>query len=696
MTFISVIKKNFIHNFNKYISFYFVNSLITAMLFMYGSLMFNESVKNSIKGSSISETIQMSFVGLVIFAIVFITYTNIAFLKNRGKEFGMYLTLGMTRSELIKVILFENLAVMLAALATGVMSGIVLGKLFYMGLSKFLNVENLIFKVDMKSILLSVLIFTVIFASNMTFNIFYLKNVKIIDAIKSKTKKGVGKSNYLLGGLSVVLLVVAMLLLPQTLLENIFKEQRYMVGVFIVITFIAPYIIIGCIITILKKLLEKFPKTYNKNIIVLSNLSHKFVEYKNMIYILGLLITGAVFFCGFSYASYTMSEAYTREDNPFDVMFIETDKYNKVDSNEVKSIVGKAGVEEYKELEFLEMPSFVKDDGIFSYWDNNTQVMSESAYNKHMGTNFNVAKGDLIDIAVYKENMAHVREGKIIASIGDEKVEKIVEALWGENPIDYLTQEHMNEILAGEMFIDSDGEKLEKLQGQKYANHIYSIDYGTGTGVIIDDEDYLQLKQVISQDKIKKMHGLNVKDEKKARDILNENLMSINKFDNTYWNNENIGRELSEENERDIAESYRPFYTFELVELKISESGMMLFVMSFIGLLFVVANGVVLYYKILSDIEDEKERVKSLNRIGASEKEIKKIINKELLIVFFSPIIVGCSMGMYYLYVMGSNTNMIGQIMCSTLVVVGFIIILQIIFYFTSRKKYIKSSTIEL
>lgn len=51
MNFFSIIKKNFLHNFNKYISFYFVNSLIVAMLFMYGSLIFNPILKEDVMRS---------------------------------------------------------------------------------------------------------------------------------------------------------------------------------------------------------------------------------------------------------------------------------------------------------------------------------------------------------------------------------------------------------------------------------------------------------------------------------------------------------------------------------------------------------------------------------------------------------------------------------------------------------------------
>lgn len=96
MTFSSIIRKNFIYNIRKFMSVYFVNTLIVAMLFIFGSLMFNSDVLEQAGKTRLYETIKMSLVGIIIFSIVFITYSTISFLKYRGKEFGMYVTLGMT------------------------------------------------------------------------------------------------------------------------------------------------------------------------------------------------------------------------------------------------------------------------------------------------------------------------------------------------------------------------------------------------------------------------------------------------------------------------------------------------------------------------------------------------------------------------------------------------------------------------
>ena len=117
---------------------------------------------------------------------------------------------------------------------------------------------------------------------------------------------------------------------------------------------------------------------------------------------------------------------------------------------------------------------------------------------------------------------------------------------------------------------------------------------------------------------------------------------------------------------------------------------MMFFTTIFIGLLFIFANGIVLYYKVLSEIDEERERVKSLRRIGIENKKLRKIISKEMAITFYVPIIIGGGIACYYIYVLFSNHYIVGVVMKNVFEVLIAAIIIQTIIYLISRKKYLK------
>lgn len=690
MTFSSIVRKNFTHNFNKYISFYFVNSLIITMLFMYGSLIYNPAILEDIGSTSISETVNMALLGVILFSIVFITYTNISFIKNRGKEFGMYLTLGMTTKDLTKLIFFENLGIMVASLATGILSGALFGRLFYMGLNKILSDTSIPYELNYKSFLLSGGVFALIFICNFIFNAIYIRRVSIIDAIKADKKKEVGNSSVLFGVISVVLLIIAVYCLPKTMLREMFKDQSYMIGVFVAIIMVCPYVIIGSLIAIVKTALSKFPKAYNRNLLVLSNLSHRFFGYKNILYILSLLVAGAMFFVGYSYSIYASTREYVNNDNPFEIMFVESHKYNKVDKENLEERINNANgnIEKYNVLEFIEVPVFRENGDVLSFWSENQSVISESNYNKHMGTNVDIKNDEALYITVANERLELEHPTAILTNLTEEKLDEVREAAYEH---DYsIDREKLDNIIGDEFKWEIKDSNIKEEKNVRFTNFRYGGEYNSGTALVVDDEAYEELKSNFKETSIKKLHLMNVKNKDIAFNELMSYLKEVNGLDDSYWNSGNIWGGKISDDERGTIEAYRPVYREELVRLQINNNGMKLFTMIFIGLLFVIANGVVLYYKVFSDIKDEEERIISLNRIGILQSEIKTMISKELAITFFAPIIIGGSLGLYFLYIMLSNSGMTELLMSKALIVllIGFII--QALLYLISLSKYFK------
>ncbi len=67
---------------------------------------------------------------------------------------------------------------------------------------------------------------------------------------------------------------------------------------------------------------------------------------------------------------------------------------------------------------------------------------------------------------------------------------------------------------------------------------------------------------------------------------------------------------------------------------------MMAFIGIFIGLVFLTATGSIIYFKMIMEAQEDKNKFITLKKIGASEKEIKKAISEELFILFGLPFIV--------------------------------------------------------
>ena len=74
-------------------------------------------------------------------------------------------------------------------------------------------------------------------------------------------------------------------------------------------------------------------------------------------------------------------------------------------------------------------------------------------------------------------------------------------------------------------------------------------------------------------------------------------------------------------------------------------TGIMLFVGSFLGLVFLVATGSIIFFKMMTEAEDDKDKYSILYKIGVPKKEIKRTIRYQVGLIFIAPLILGLMHG---------------------------------------------------
>lgn len=70
-------------------------------------------------------------------------------------------------------------------------------------------------------------------------------------------------------------------------------------------------------------------------------------------------------------------------------------------------------------------------------------------------------------------------------------------------------------------------------------------------------------------------------------------------------------------------------------------TGVALFVGSFLGLVFLVATGSIIFFKMMTEAEDDKDKYSILYKIGVPVKEIKRTIRYQVGLIFIAPLILG-------------------------------------------------------
>ncbi|MSR92222.1 ABC transporter permease [Inconstantimicrobium porci] len=115
--------------------------------------------------------------------------------------------------------------------------------------------------------------------------------------------------------------------------------------------------------------------------------------------------------------------------------------------------------------------------------------------------------------------------------------------------------------------------------------------------------------------------------------------------------------------------------------------GVLLFSCVFIGLVFFITTASFLYNKCYMDIIEDKQKYCNLSKIGLTFKEIKKILNVEIGILFVLPYSVSMLHFIFAISALKSAADV--PVLNVALQVIGVMIVVQIIYYFIIRKNYI-------
>ena len=122
--------------------------------------------------------------------------------------------------------------------------------------------------------------------------------------------------------------------------------------------------------------------------------------------------------------------------------------------------------------------------------------------------------------------------------------------------------------------------------------------------------------------------------------------------------------------------------------------GGLFFIGIFIGLLFIMATVLIIYYKQISEGYDDKDRYAIMQKVGMSLKEIRRTIHSQVLTVFFLPLGVACVHLAFAFPLLStvlqafnfSNTPL--YIMCCIGTVIVFALLYAVVYGLTARVYY--------
>jgi putative ABC transport system permease protein len=127
------------------------------------------------------------------------------------------------------------------------------------------------------------------------------------------------------------------------------------------------------------------------------------------------------------------------------------------------------------------------------------------------------------------------------------------------------------------------------------------------------------------------------------------------------------------------------------VILEVGDGDFLVFISSFMAVLFFTASVSVIYFKLFSEIDEERIRYHKLNCIGITKKEVKRYISFELTVLLFMPIIIGIILVFPYMSIEYVNSEYRNKILLSLVLIFLIYSIFYFIFYVIIKRKYIEA-----
>lgn len=600
--------KNVRKSFKDYSIYFLTLTLAVCIFYSFNSI---ESQKALVEISASKKSyindfnIIISYISIFVAVILgsLILYANNFLIKKRNKELGIYMTLGMGKSKISKILVFETIIVGMVSLISGLLLGLIVSQGLSVLVSKLFefNMSEYNFIISISSMVKTIVYFGIMFLLVIVFNTYIISKYKIIDLLTLGRKTEEIKFKNPLVYLVTFILCVVSLASAYIIVLKVglnFEDSMFIKSIIlgVVGTFLFFYSLAGFVLYIVKKNKKVYFKGLNIFVVkqINSKINTNFVSMS--VICLMLFLTIVILSTGFSFKS--ALESGLQGATPFDAsayMYISED--DKVKN--IKESFEKAGI------------SFNKDDKVTYY---NEYRNGEKLSDVMPGQDFNNMNYLVSYIKISEYNQIRKLQNETPITLSNDEV--LITSNFSK--ILPFIQEYMKNNKT--IKIDN---KVYNLKNEKVIKHNLKTDYMENNIFTIVVNDKLCNNMNVSSSIVNVNFASN-NNEKSQVDFDNK-IKSIYRSSNIDY--DEFGFVLGG-SRNSIYDENKGMTTI------------ILFVGIYLGIVFLISSMAVLALQQLSEASDSMDRYVSLKKLGASKKSIIKTIFMQTLIYFSIPILL--------------------------------------------------------
>lgn len=628
---------------------YLIACIVTVMMMCIMILLEGDRGLKTIEGGqSVAATLMFGCIVIAIFSLIILVYINSLLIKQRKKEFALYNVLGMEKRHISKVLFWESAYTAVISIGAGLIFGAVFSKLMQLILMKIIGGE-ISFSIDVS---FSVLVFTaaifaVFFLLVLLMNIRTIRIAQPVELLRGGSEgEREPKSKWVLAVLGVVFLAAGYVMSIMTK-DVVSAITLFFIAVICVI--IGTYLMFIAFSIVLLKGLKKNKRYYyqTKHFATVSGMIYRMKRNAAGLASICILSTMVIVTVSTTVCLYAGVGDIINNMYPYDVN-MKYYPYSQQTSEKLEVAAedtAKRQGREIKELYSFSKMSFaanrsgdkliVDNDTITGIGSVDVTIITPEDYKRLTGKDAGLKKGEVL---IYSEK----------ESFGD-KVELL-------------------------------GEEYRAIKTDEFPKAVFLSISTANCGIVADSRETAEAM----------LHRY----EDMTGQIIINGGMYIN-LDGT--DDEKIA--FSNALNSEAADFEYEFYFLEsrqLVEKEGSYSfyGAFFFLGMFLGLVFIFATVMIIYYKQVSEGYDDRKRFDIMQKVGMTEAEVKQTIRSQVLIVFFLPL-AAAAMHVAFAFPMirrilaaFSMTNVTLFAVCTAATFIGFAVIYLLVYLQTSKTYY--------
>ena len=642
----SMATSNLKKNHSLYLPYALTTIMVTMILYITHALSAMPELSTLRGGGAIAQTLGFGVIVVQLVALLTILYANAFVTKNRLKEYGLYSILGLDRKNIQLLSFIELLLFSVVSVGLGVVLGIVFHRFSFAVLLKLIRIPiGIEYSMQLGSVgfvLISMaFIFGVVFFLNAT-KMYMSRPLEML----SEKKKGETKGRFiLLRALIGAGLLGGAYYMSQTIEAPVAALYSFFVAVLLVI--LATYILFDAGSIVLLSLLQKNKRLFYQptNFISISNLKFRMRKNAAGLASICILSTMVLVTLATTVALQTGTADLLKKSYPTDysaTAFVEDTSTIRQLSEQISKMKAQSKGTVSNEMNYLSvlraaksMEGGVDIEGVYPGDSPAAFItfLSADDYNRIFGTNFQLGDNEAI-LGLVKgadKNVSAIR-------VNGQLTLQVKEMM---STSDFKEKLPQLPYVADNVYVAVVKDPTKMIDGKLGRGFYYAL-WNTSTDTSAKTEEFEAYANVIEAS-----------------------------------NDDSITVGSREDAAKDI-------YGF---------MGSLLFVGALLSVAFFIGAVLVIYYKQISEGYEDRDRFVILQKLGIDQKTIKKSINRQVLIVFFLPLVTAFihtafAFKMYRKIIQLFGVD--GNVTLNATIVIGaiFVVVYLIVYQITSRSYY--------